>query len=69
MKTSEEIEVARRRIAYRFSQHRLDPLQAAVLEGMIVALCWVVDSPNGSTLQRLLDGELMYGEKPTGSEQ
>ena len=68
MKTNAEIEAARRRIVYRFSQFRGDPMQAAVLQGMVVALCWVVDSENGSTLQRLLDGELMYGEKPTGDE-
>lgn len=69
MKTHEEIEDARRRIVYRFAQFCGDPMQAAVLQGMVVALCWVVDSPNGSTLQRLLDVELMYGEQQTRSDQ
>lgn len=68
MKTNEQIEAAKRRIVCLLAKQFANPMQAAVLEGMVVALCWVVDSPNGSTLQRLLDGELMCGEKPTGSE-
>lgn len=31
-------------------------LQQRLLEGMLVGLNWVLDNPNGSTLQDLVDG-------------
>jgi hypothetical protein len=57
MKTADQINEARKFLSV--AAMTIDPLgpQYALLSGMINALCWVVDSPHGSTLERLLAGE------------
>lgn len=42
-------------------QHRTaDDPQRCILSGMLVALCWVAESSNGTTLQDLIDGRAIF---------
>jgi hypothetical protein len=56
MKTESEIEKAKMVLAV-IIQDGVNYDQRCVINGMLVALCWVTGSGNGSTLRRLLDGE------------
>lgn len=57
MKTQDEINIARIRLYDVWQAGQLGPQQRNVLAGMTTALAWVMDNSNGSSLQRLLDGE------------
>jgi hypothetical protein len=63
MKTEDDIRTARTKV----NQVRMDPSisddQGILLMGMSVALCWVAESPNGSTLERLIQGEKVEAGK------
>lgn len=56
MKTEQEIEVARNKLATLYMQPGLSQVQKGILSGMISAMCWAADAPNASTMQDLLDG-------------
>lgn len=59
MKTKEEVDWARGKVADALRTAGLTNEQKAVLCGMLDGLCWVIRKPTGSTLQRLLDGDLV----------
>lgn len=63
MKTKEEVDWARGKVADALRTAGLTNEQKALLSGMLNGLCWVIGIPNGSTLQRLLDGEQIAAGK------
>lgn len=73
MRTIEELNLARKVVQEAFVKidgaKGIQPLQldaqAILLQGMSVALCWVAGI-GGRTLQRLIDGEPMAGQKVPG---
>lgn len=66
MKTKHQIALARKKLRELFTTPGLSDAQSVMLAGMANALAWVADSPNGSTLDRLLAGEtLAAGKDPT----
>lgn len=68
MKSQEQISAARKKIAVTLATPGLNPEQLALFGGMLNALAWVMDSPNGSTLDRLLKGEpVAAGKDPSAA--
>lgn len=66
MKTAEQIKVARNVLCEKLNTPGLDKSQSALFAGMLNALAWVCDSPNGSTLDKLLAGEpIAAGKDPS----
>lgn len=61
MKTKNDVDDARRAVRHSILLDGLTCEQKALLMGMLVALCWVAGSPNGSTLERLMAGEPIAG--------
>ena len=57
MKTPEQILEARECVSIRLAIPALSMEQRCLLAGMSTALNWMMDSPNGDTLDRLLSGE------------
>lgn len=57
MKTKEEVDRARGKVADTLLTDGLTNDQKVLLAGMLNSLCWVSGDPSGSTLQRILDGE------------
>jgi hypothetical protein len=57
MKTLDDVNHARVVVRQAVQIKGLSKDQQILLIGLSVALCWVSESPDGSTLQRLLDGE------------
>jgi hypothetical protein len=65
MKTEQQILDARKVLVETLTTPGLRPEQSTVFSGMLNALAWVCDSPNGSTLERLLAGEpVVAGQDP-----
>lgn len=52
----EEINQARKILIEHLNNPRLSQAQRTVLNGMLTALCWVQQSPFGSTLAELVAG-------------
>jgi len=66
MKSAEQIKVARNALCEKLNTPGLNPSQSALFCGMLNALAWVCDSPNGSTLDRLIAGEpIAAGKDPS----
>jgi hypothetical protein len=56
MKTCAKIEHTLSILANIYDQRNLSEQQRLLFYGMSVALCWVINSPNGSALQDIIDG-------------
>lgn len=66
MKTPEQIRHARGVLVETLKTPSLNQSQSALVAGMLNALAWVCDSPNGTTLERLLAGEpVAAGKDPS----
>lgn len=63
MKTIEQIRAAGDKLCETLKTPGLNRAQLALFAGMLNALAWVRDSPNGSTLDRLLAGETVAAGK------
>lgn len=59
MKTQKRIEEARVIVTNKLMLTGTTDVQKAVIGGMLNALMWVLDDPNGSTVERLLSGEAL----------
>lgn len=57
MRTLEEVSNARTKVVNALAAYELNETQEATLGGMLIALCWVAKSPNGSALADLLAGK------------
>ena len=57
MKSRDQVNDARQELIFRRLTPGLSEQQLTLLQGMQVALCWVVGNPNGSTLENLLSGK------------
>ena len=55
MKSNNEIDEARKVVNVRRAYEIPGSIEDAMLCGLSVALCWVAENKNGSTLQRLID--------------
>ena len=67
MKTLEQVNEARGKIADHFVTPGLTESQKCILVGMINALVWVAEGADTSTMDRLLAGEPMAAGKPTNA--
>jgi len=68
MKTLQQIAHARNVLCETLKTPGLNPEQSAMFAGMLNALAWVCDSPNGTTLDRLLAGEpVAAGKDPSAA--
>lgn len=63
LKTLEQVAEARKVLLQAILEHRFSNEQIACAEGMVVALCWVADSPNGSTLEDIIRGHRLAAKK------
>lgn len=63
MKTEADITVARMKVNEARITPGISQFQNLLLTGMSVALCWVAESPHGSTLERLIQGEPVVTER------
>jgi len=66
MKTLDEISVARSVIIGKLIKPMLHE-QRILLQGMLCALCWVAETPDGTTLERLVMGEPLWQEVVEGN--
>lgn len=68
MKTQLAISGAISKVRQTLAMPGLNAEQLALFAGMLNALSWVVESPHGSTLERLINGEpVAAGKDPTGA--
>ena len=68
MKTAQELDKARHTLAAAMLTRGLSDMQLTILSGAVIALAWMADDPNGSTLERLLSGEPIDTGPTSGSE-
>lgn len=57
MKSESDVKSARSAVCKAIATPGISEQQLVLLRGMSVALCWCAGDPNGSSLQRLIDGE------------
>ena len=69
MKTIDRIKEARGALCRALETPGLKDVQRALFGGMLNALAWVCDSPNGTTLDRLLAGEPIAAGKNTSAAE
>lgn len=68
MKSTEQIKVARNVLCEKLNTPGLNQSQSALFAGMLNALAWVCDSPNGTSLDRLMAGEpVAAGKDPAAA--
>jgi len=66
VKTEQDVLAAKDRVLRVATMgHELSDEQIVLLKGMVIALNWVLGSPNGSTLQELLDGRPIVAKGST----
>ena len=61
MRTIEQVNQARGVICEKLKKH-MSREQKIMLQGMLCALCYVAETPNGESLERLVAGQPMWQE-------